>query len=131
MSTRTLKYNLNYSAAASVDNGTAAFTALSKYTLSNKVDFSYQNTFDLVSGIETIITVPGLNTLELITWNAINPISIAFQLDTQLTPQPIYSTPTVYGVYKFTDAAPLFSPSFIKIKSIYNTSVEIVLTGNR
>jgi hypothetical protein len=131
MTIRTLKYNFNYGAALNVDNGTQAYIAQAKYNISNKVDFSYQNTFDLLAGVETNITIPGLQSLQLITWQSIDAVSIALELDTQLTPQPIYNSPTLYGALKFSEVAPLFAPTFIKVKSLVTTSVEIVVIGNR
>lgn len=131
MTIRTLKYSFNYGAALNVDNGTQAYIAQAKYNISNKIDFSYQNTFDLLAGVETTITIPGLQSLQLITWQSLDAVSIALELDTQLTPQPIYSSPTLYSALKFSEVAPLFVPAFIKIKSLLNTSVEIVVIGNR
>jgi hypothetical protein len=131
MTIRTLKYNFNYGSALSVDNGTQAYVAQAKYSVSNKVDFSYQNTFDLVAGVETTINLPGLASLQLITWQSIDPVSIAMELDTQLTPQPIYTSPTLYGVLKFNSVVPLFTPTFIKVKAVVATSVEILIIGNR
>jgi hypothetical protein len=131
MTIRTLKYNFNYGSAVSVDNGTQAYVAQVKYSLSNKVDFAYQNTFDLVAGVETTINLPGLASLQLITWQSIDPVSIAMELDTQLTPQPIYTSPTLQGALKFNPTVPLFTPVFIKIKSTVATSVEVLILGNR
>lgn len=131
MTIRTLKYSFNYGAALSVDNGTQAYVTQAKYSVTNKIDFSYQNTFDLAAGVETTISIPGLQSIQLITWQSIDAVSIALQLDTQLTPQPVYTAPTLYGALKFSEVAPLFVPTFIKVKSIVATSVEIIIIGNR
>lgn len=131
MPIRSLKYHLVYNSSLNIDNGTQAYTTQNKYSLANKVDFSYQNTCDLLAGIENTITIPGLQNIQMISWTSIDPVSLAMQLDNQLTPQPIYTSPALFGVLKFSDVLPLFVPTFIRFKSLVNTSVELIIVGNR
>lgn len=131
MAIRTLKYNVNYSANLNVDAGTQTYITQTKYNLTDRADVSFQNTFDLVATVENTIVTPGLISISLISWNSIDPVSLALELDNQLTPQPIYTTPSTYGVLKFGNTVPLILPTFIKFKSNLNTSVEVVIIGNR
>ena len=131
MAIKTTKYNCNLQAGLSIDDGQNTYIGQTKYSYATKIDYVQQISLDLLANVETTLNLPGLVNLRIIQWDSNDPVSLAFQFDTQIIPSPVFNTPSCYGVLKFQETLPLFVPTFIKLKSLLETSVEVVIVGNK